>query len=133
MGTAFKRLETALNRLDELQSSHIDGFKTQTLPDLEKQIAQRKDGFSDLKESLAPFLLESEIMGTKENIPLMQDIKNRILLLMTQNKVLISKVEKHKKQLKNSMKTMAKGRQMIQAYGPSESKVNQSKVINFRK
>lgn len=133
MGTAFNQLKTTLNKLDELQASHIDLFKTQALPDLEEQITQRKTGFSDLKEKLEPFLLESERLGTQENISQVQEIKTCILSLMNQNRMLKSKVETHKNQLENSMKNMTKGRRVMQAYGSSESQQNQSKVINFKK
>lgn len=132
MEMAFKQIKTALDRLDELQQSHIDVFSTQILPDLEEQIAQRKTGFSDLEKRLALFLMESETMKTEENIPLLQEVKNRIVLLMNQNKTLKSQVETHKIQLENSIKKITKGKRIMTAYGSSESQRNQSKVINFR-
>ncbi len=132
MEIAFEQIKTALDKLDELQQSHIDVFATQILPDLEEQIAQRKAGFSDLKKRLALFLMESEAMETKENIPLLQEVTNRIVLLMNQNKMLKSQVETHKIGLENSIKKVTKGKQMMTAYGSSESQRDQSKVINFR-
>ncbi|MBU0970069.1 MAG: hypothetical protein KKC20_05445 [Proteobacteria bacterium] len=132
MEMAFKQVKTALDRLDELQESHIDGFKTQIIPDIEEQIIQRKEMFTDLKERLTLFLMESETMDTEENIPLLQEVKNHILLLMNQNKMLKSQVETLKIGLENSIKKVTKGKQIMTAYGSSESQRNQSKVINFR-
>lgn len=132
MEIAFEQIKTALDRLDELQQSHIDVFATQIMPDLEEQIAQRKARFTDLETRLALFLMESEAMESEENIPLLQELKHRIVLLMNQNKMLKSQVETHKIGLENSIKKITKGKQIMTAYGSSESQQNRSKVINFR-
>ena len=126
MKTSSKKIKETLVRLDELQASHIDAFSTQTIPNLEEQMAQRKKGFSDLKKYIETFLSET-------NIKEMQDVKEQILSLMYQNQTLTSKVQGHKRGLENSMKKITKGRQAIHAYGSVPSQANQPKVINFRK
>ncbi|MDA3788850.1 MAG: hypothetical protein PF503_10205 [Desulfobacula sp.] len=132
MGIAFNQVKEALVKLDELQASHITAFETQILPDLDKQIAQRKEGFSDLKKYLEAFLQEPEIMDMVKKEQLIQNIKDHILLLMYQNTTLALKVETHKCGLENSMKKITRGRRVIQAYGSPPSKRHQSKVINLQ-
>ncbi len=133
MEPLHKQLIDSLYRLDEMQADHIGSFRTQLLPDIEKQMVEREAGFCELKKNLILFFQEaapSDIEGEK---PMTQDVKDHIQLLIHQNKVLKSLVETHKTELENSMKNIAKGRQTIHAYGSSVSQSKQPKVLSLIK
>jgi hypothetical protein len=131
--TAFIQVREALRRLDDLQASHLDSFETQTLPDLEDQMAQRKAGFSHLKKQLTPFFLEAKAMDRAEKAPMIADVKMYFQSLLHQNERLKIKIESHKNRLENSIKNITKGRQVFRAYRSPAAQRNQPKVINTRK
>lgn len=133
MEILLKQVKDALYHLDEIQANHIGAFETQILPDLEKQMMERKEGFYELKMNLTAFFQKMALINIDGEKPMAQDTKEHIQLLMHQNKVLTTLVETHKTQLENSMKNIAKGRQTIHAYGSLTSQNNHPKVLSFRK
>lgn len=132
METMLRQIEKVLYELDELQANHIESFEAQILPDLEKQMMERQAGFEELKKTVALFSREAEPSDIMEDEPVIQNVKENIRLLMSQNKTLKSLIEKHKNGLEASMKNIAKGRRTIHAYGSMTSQRN-PKVISFRK
>lgn len=133
METAFKQVKTILDQLDKMHSIHIDDFDQHVLPDIERQMAEREKGFVELKKTIDRFLPELQAVDDLDETHAIDDILQHMKILIHQNQTLISRVQHHKDGLETSMKRNTRGRQAIHAYGSSSSRLNQPKVLNFRK
>ena len=132
MEMTFKQLKETLLKLNQMQEDHIDCFDTQLLPDLEQQMVQRREKFTELKQHLSDLFLKTEGMETATKRQLLQEIQEHILSLMHRNKTLKSKVQKHKDELEKSMKNITQGKRVFHAYGASVSQRTRPRVINCR-
>ncbi len=133
MEQAFKQVNDILTKLDEMHADHINSFDSQLLPDIEQQMIERDESFTELKATMDRLLGHMETMENLDDIPDIHDILAHIHLLMQQNKILSTAVQGHKQVLEKSMKKVAKGKHVINAYGSPLSQRNQPKVINFKK
>ena len=126
----FNKVKKALDRLNSLQQDQITTFATDLLPDLEQQMAQRKQGFADLKNAMADLMSPTTTDPT--DAPGVKEIIAQIQVLMHQNKALSSRVQHHREGLKKSMDGVKKGRKVVLAYGSPIFHRNPPKVINSK-
>ncbi len=129
MEKAFQEINETLNRLDEIQTSHIESFDTEIIPDLESQLIERNEEFNKLKKSVNGFIIDPDFDNTTESI--MAVFIERIGTLISQNKVLEAKVRAHRDGLKESMKRLSRGKQVINFYGSPSSVSNRPRAINL--
>ncbi len=128
----FTQIKKALNHLDDLQADHMASFDTELMPDLEKQMTERKQGFAELEKAMNAMDPDLQTRADREDDLQVTEIIKQIRMLMHQNKTLTARVEHHKDGLKNSMHRIGKGKNVIHAYGSPVSHRNRSKVINFK-
>ncbi len=128
----FTQIKNALNHLDDLQTAHMASFGTELMPDLEKQMAERKQGFAQLQKAMNAMDPDLQARADREDDPQVTEIIKQVRILMHQNKTLTAQVQHHKNGLKNSMRRIGKGKNVIHAYGSPVSHRNRSKVINFK-
>jgi hypothetical protein len=125
----LKILKDALEKLETIHQDQIDSFGNSLLPDLEAQIEERQNAFSEIKTIISDMALTLDQVEDPKEI---EELLTGIKFLIKQNSVLKSKAQTHKNDLKERMKQANKGKQAISAYGSPDSVRNRSKVINFR-
>jgi hypothetical protein len=125
----FTQIKNALEQIDDLQADHMASFDTELMPDLEKQMTERKQGFAELKKAMNN--MNPDLQDMEDN-PQVSEIINHIQMIIHQNKTLANRVQQHKDGLESSMRRIGKGRNVIHAYGAPVSHRNRSKVINFK-
>jgi septation ring formation regulator EzrA len=128
----FSKIKHALNNLDDLQAAHMASFETELMPDIEKQMTERKQGFAELQNAINTVDLDLQTRTQLSGDPQIAEIIEHLQALMHQNKTLTERVQHHKDGLENSMRRIGKGRKVIHAYGAPVSHRNRSKVINFK-
>jgi hypothetical protein len=126
------KIKKALNHLDDLQADHMASFDTELMPDLEKQMTERKQCFTELQKAMNDMVPDLQARADMKDDPHVTEIIKQIRMLMHQNKTLTARVQHHRDSLKNSMQRIGKGRNVIHAYGSPVSHRNRSKVINFK-
>jgi len=130
MENEFKIIETALNRLHDIQLSHLDSFDKKGLPDLEKQSEERNIEIDKLLKGINEFVeLANEKQGASAET-MLSFLSDKVTILLEQNKVLEIKVLAFKDGLKKGMKQISKGNQAISSYKSSNSVLNNPKVVS---
>ena len=130
MKKEFQKIRDTLSRLDKIQTSHIESFDTDLMPDLERQLIERKEEFSKLKRSVSRFITNAELNSDTDTESIIVFIE-RINTLLGQNKVLEAKVKAHREGLRESMKKISRGKQVIGSYGSPFSVSNRPRAINL--
>ncbi len=133
MEKEFIQIKKTLKRLDDLHSSHLESFNNDSMPDLEKQSAERDTEVNNLKNSISHFITMAEIEPHTDAKSMMLFLNNRITTLLDQNNALEVKVTTYREKIRNSMKQISKGKQAIGSYGSPAGLVNKPKVISLTK
>jgi len=128
----FNKVQKALDRLDSLQDAHMTTFATDVLPDLEEQMAQRKQGFDDLEKAMTDLMSSPPATDDLTDNQAIKEMIAQIRVLMHQNMELSSRVQHHRDGLEKSMHQIKKSRKAIHAYGSPILHSNSPKVINFK-
>ena len=133
MEKEFKKTKDILNRLHDLQVSHLASFDKADLPDLEKQSEQRNIEVEKLMKRVGKLVKLSKIKRTAETESLLVFLNDRITQLLEQNNALVTKASEVKNSIKNNMKQVSKGTNVIGSYRSSKAASYQAKVINITK
>lgn len=133
MEKEFKQIKETLKRLDELHMNHLESFNSDSIPDLEKQSAERETEVNILKKSISHFLTMAEIEPHTDAKSMMLFLNSRVTTLLEKNNALEVKVLTYREKIRNSMKHISKGKQAIGSYGSSAALLNQPKVISLTK
>lgn len=120
-----------LDRIDQMQASHIKSFETELMPDLASQLVQRKTEFEKLKESFALFISKARIAQIEDKEPIVKEFIERVNLLLEQNKILEKRTKDYKNNLQENIKNILKGRKAISLYGSPSSFSNKPRAINL--
>lgn len=116
-----------LNRLNKLQENHINSFKEELMPDLEKQSAERNRAMEKIKKQ---FNIVKEITEFNDDKTILF-FNSQISTLIEQNKILEKEIRYHRDCIKKSMKKIAAGKKVLTSYGLSGTYSNSPKVMNF--
>lgn len=131
MEKEFKKTKVILNRLHDLQASHLASFDKADLPDLEKQSAQRNIEVKKLMKRVGKLIKLSKIKNTAETESLLIFLNDRITELLEQNNALETKVTEVKNNIKNNMKQVSKGTKVIGSYRSSKAASYKPRVMNI--
>lgn len=131
MEKEFKKTKVILNRLYDLQASHLASFDKADLPDLEKQSAQRNIEVKKLMKRVGKLIKLSKIKNTAETESLLVFFNDRITELLEQNNALETKVTEVKNNIKNNMKQVSKGTKVIGSYRSLKAASYKPGVINI--
>ncbi len=136
MQKEFKKIKLIIDRLQALQLNHIESFnKNGQAPDIEQQSFDREKEFDNLKKKINIFnnMAQAELAENTQSQTesMLIFIKDKITTLIEQNAALETKVKEYKNNIKNSMKKISNGRQLIGSYGSSAKITNNPKVISI--
>ncbi len=131
MENEFKQIENTLNRLYYLQTNHLDAFDKNELPDLEKQSRERSREVDTLMRRITGFIKTAEKTNNTNTESMLVSLNNQITSLLEQNRALETKVKTFRDEIKNSMKRVSKGKQVIGSYKSSASALNNPKAISL--
>ncbi len=139
MQKEFNNIKMIIDRLQELQLSHISSFnKKGQLPDIEKQSFDREKAFNNLRKKITVFNTMAQVEHAAQTQPQIESqtesmlilIKDKITTLIEQNTTLETKIKEYRNNIKTSMKKISNGRQVIASYRSSTKITNNPKVIN---
>jgi hypothetical protein len=131
MENKFKHIEETLNRLHDLQASHLEDFNKKELPDLEKQSAERSHEVEKLMKSINGIVSIIEDTNGAASKSMVYFLNNKISTLLEQNKALEKKVQDFKDNMKKNMKKISKGKQAIGSYRSTAAVLNNPKVLSI--
>lgn len=101
------------------------------MPDLEHQLAARQQAFDQLMPLAARFIQGANQIKTQEMVAMVHTAKELIGDLITENRILKTKIEKHKEDIRSRMKGVVKGRRVIGAYASPASLQNRPRAISL--
>lgn len=127
----FIHITSILDKIDQMQASHIQSFETELMPDLASQIVQRKTEFDKLKKSFALFISNTQLVHAEDKKPIITDFIDRINIILVQNEVLEERTKAYKYSLQESIKEILKGRKAIGLYGSPSSFSNRPRAIDL--
>jgi hypothetical protein len=133
MEKIIKRIDEALNRLQNLHKHHMESFDQKSLPDLQRQSENREIEVSVLMASVKELVTLAEIQ-TGEGVDIesiMNRFYERVATLLEQNKALETRVSAFREQLRNNMKQVSKGKNAIGSYRSSTVVSNSPRVISI--
>jgi hypothetical protein len=133
MEKIIKRIDEALNRLQNLHKHHMESFDQKSLPDLQRQSENREIEVSVLMASVKELVTLAEIQ-TGEGVDIesiMNRFYERVATLLEQNKALETRVSAFREQLRNNMKQVSKGKNAIGLYRSSTVVSNSPRVISI--
>ncbi|SDT85710.1 hypothetical protein [Desulfobacula phenolica] len=131
MEKKFKAVEATLDRLNDLQAIHLASFDSQDLPDLEQQSAERDTEVAQLMRDINILVEQVDIKNEVETKSRFLFFNDLITGLLEQNKALETKIHAIRNNLKNSMKHVSKGKNVIGSYRSSAAVNYKPKVISI--
>ncbi|MDA8134460.1 MAG: hypothetical protein M0T82_07540 [Desulfobacteraceae bacterium] len=130
MEKIFQDITETFDRLERILFGHIDSFDRNLMPDLDRQLLERKKELDLLKENVGHWVGRDTDMND-DNKAATNYFTERIQTLLKQNKTLEKKVRMHKDHLQQSLKNLSRGKQVIGAYGSPSSVSNRPRAINI--
>jgi len=112
MEKEFKKIQETINRLYDLQTDHLEAFRKKSIPDLEKQSAERSNEMARLIKSVNEFVKMAENESGTTMEPMLLSLNNKISTLLDQNKALETKVHDFRNGIKINMKKIEKGKRV---------------------
>jgi ABC-type transporter Mla subunit MlaD len=131
MEDKLKQVEETLNKLHDLQASHLEDFNKEELPDLERQSAERSHEVDKLMKSVNGIVSIVESTNKTNSESMVFFLNNKISTLLEQNKALEIKVQDFKEKMKKNMKKISTGKQAIGSYRSSAAVSNNPKVLSI--
>lgn len=131
MKKEFQQIRDTLDRLDKIHIRHIESFDADLMPDLQRQLIERKNEFDKLKTAVNKIITASGFENEAETESMISFFIERINTLLGQNKMLKKKVKVHRDGFQESMKNMSRGKQAIGAYRSPSSVSNKPRAINL--
>ncbi len=131
MEKKLKKVEETLNRLDDLNRTHMESFDKKVLPDLEKQSAERAIEVDRLVKRIGGLVKLSQTQTRVATESMMLGLNDRMTILLEQNKALRTKVKASRDLIGNNLKQISKGKKVISSYRSSAAVSNNPRVLSI--
>jgi len=115
----FQIIKEKLNRISELQESHLEAFDKNLMPDLEKQCIERNNEFMVLKKMIDAFISSTGKKGDAASSEIFESFFPQLEILIGQSRELEKKVIFHRNTIQNSIRGVSRGKKVLGSYGAS--------------
>lgn len=116
MRNELKRIDATISRLHDLQASQLESFEKGSLPDLEKQSAERDIEVGKLTRRVIKFKALLKHHNEAATQAILEDFNGRIAALLDQNIALEKQVRTLRNRIKDQMEQVSKGKKVITQY-----------------
>lgn len=103
-------------RYENLQVQHLDIFKSDQMPNLEKMTNDRNDRFELLKTALESYVQNAASQQNDNTMNILSEYETRLGVLMKLDEQISDEIKKHKAMLRANLNHMKKGKTAMKGY-----------------
>ncbi|WP_321494903.1 hypothetical protein [uncultured Desulfobacter sp.] len=110
------------NEYETLQARHLDLLKAEQLPDIAQMTIERRSVSENLKSAIEEFISTVTQSTSLSDGQEMEEIKQRLGLILRVDETIGIEIQRHKKQLEKSLKHLKHGKTTLANYRPSKDR-----------
>ena len=131
MEALVENISRQCNAYEDLQDRHLTLLKSELLPDLPQMTRERRSASNDLKTAINDFIATAESSDEPENISTLNQLKQRLGLILKVDETIGVEIQKHKILLEKSMGQLKHGKKALQGYRPTGLSTNRPRVLSI--
>ena len=120
MNDSQAHISTQCSEYETLQNRHLDLLKADQLPDLARMTQERRSASEKLKSAINDFMRTSGRSSASSDVRRMEEIKQRLGLILKVDETIGVEIQRHKRQLEKSLKHLKHGKTTLENYRPSK-------------
>ncbi|WP_035238647.1 hypothetical protein [Desulfobacter vibrioformis] len=122
MKDSAEHISTPCSEYENLQNRHLDLLRTEQLPDLAQMTIERRNASEKLKRAINEFISTTDQSESLSDSQKMEDLKQRLGLILRVDETIGIEIQRHKSQLEKSLKHLKHGKTTLERYRPSKDR-----------
>lgn len=122
MKDSTEHISKQCSEYENIQNRHLDLLKEEQLPDLAQMTIERRRASEKLKSAINEFISITGQAKSLSDASPMKKLKQRLGLILKVDETIGVEIQRHKKQLEQSLKHLKCGKTTLESYQSSKDR-----------